>query len=178
MDNTKTFQKTHPWIKFFIDLSRAHPDLWLMLGECQSKCEHIAGVPLRPDTAEELYKIYLAKGALATTAIEGNTLTEEQVRLHLEGKLKLPPSQEYLESEVKNVVDACGHIFERVKRQQSYEVSVETIATFNRMVLKDLKVDPETVPGELRRHSVGVALYRGAPAEDCAFLLDLSIFVR
>lgn len=50
-----------------------------MLGEAASKCEHIAGVPLRPSVAQELHRLYLAKGALATTAIEGNTLTENEV---------------------------------------------------------------------------------------------------
>ena len=69
---------------FTADLRRAHTSLWLMLGECQSKCEHIAKVPLRPATAEMLYRLYVAKGALATTAIEGNTLSEEEVLQHLE----------------------------------------------------------------------------------------------
>ena len=57
------------------------------LGEARSKCEHIAGVPLRPTVARELHQLYLAKGVLGTTAIEGNTLSEEQVRQLLEGQL-------------------------------------------------------------------------------------------
>src|SRR6266436_58210 len=72
----RTFERTHSWISFRIDLRQARPQLWLLLGEAASKCEHIAGVPLRPATAQSLHQLYLAKGALATTAIEGNTLTE------------------------------------------------------------------------------------------------------
>ena len=86
----RTFERTHPWICFQIDLRKATPQLWMLLGEAASKCEHIAGVPLRPSVAQELHRLYLAKGALATTAIEGNTLTEKEVLQHLEGKLKLP----------------------------------------------------------------------------------------
>jgi hypothetical protein len=73
----RTFERTHPWISFRIDLRQARPQLWMLLGEASSKCEHIAGVPLRPATAEQLHLLYLAKGAAATTAIEGNSLTEK-----------------------------------------------------------------------------------------------------
>ena len=100
----RTFERTHPWISFRIDLRKAAPTLWLLLGEAASKCEHIAGVPLRPSVAQSLHQLYLAKGALATTAIEGNTLTETEVLAHLQGKLRLPPSKEYLGQEVDNCV--------------------------------------------------------------------------
>jgi Fic family protein len=33
-------------------------------------------------------------------------------------------------------------------------------------------VDQGVVPGEIRRHSVGVGRYRGAPPKDCEYLLD------
>ena len=47
----KTFEKTHPWIRFELDLRKFDHKLWMALGETESKCEHIAGVPLQPDTA-------------------------------------------------------------------------------------------------------------------------------
>lgn len=89
----RAFQRSHPWITFRVDLRRAGSDLWLLLGEAASKCEHIARVPLRPTTAKLLHEIYLAKGAQATTAIEGNTLSEDEVRKAVEGKLRVPPSK-------------------------------------------------------------------------------------
>jgi hypothetical protein len=91
----RTYEKTHTWLKFKLDLRQAGYKVWLLLGEAQSKCEHIAGVPLRPGVAERLHSVYLAKGALATTAIEGNTLSEEEALDRIEGKLKLPPSKEH-----------------------------------------------------------------------------------
>ena len=81
----RTYERTHPWIRFSLDLRSAPWSLWVVLGECQSKCEEMAGVPLRPDTAEGLHQLFLARGALATTAIEGNTLSEEEVLAHLRG---------------------------------------------------------------------------------------------
>ena len=56
------------------------------------KSEHIAGVPVRPATAERLHFVDLVKGDRATTAIEGKKLPEDAVIRHLEGQLRLPPS--------------------------------------------------------------------------------------
>jgi hypothetical protein len=50
----RTIIGTHPWINYQLDLSKAHYKLWVMIGEARSKCEHIAGVPLRPETADRL----------------------------------------------------------------------------------------------------------------------------
>jgi hypothetical protein len=59
------YEQTHPWLLFSLSLSSADSRLWLLLGEVASKVEHLSGVPLRPDVADELHRIYLAKGALA-----------------------------------------------------------------------------------------------------------------
>ena len=104
----KTFEKTHPWLSFQLDLGRLNHKIWMALGEADSKCEHISGVPLQPATAENLHMLYLAKGVRATTAIEGNTLSEEEVIERIEGKLALPPSREYLGKEVDNIVVIFG----------------------------------------------------------------------
>jgi hypothetical protein len=71
----REYERSHPWLKFSVEIDRLAPEFWMMLGEAMSKCDHIRGVPLRRDTAERLHQVYLAKGVLATTAIEGNTLS-------------------------------------------------------------------------------------------------------
>lgn len=168
----RTFERTHPWISFRIDLRQARPQLWLLLGEAASKCEHIAGVPLRPATAESLHRLYLAKGALATTAIEGNTLTEKEVLRHLEGKLKLPPSKEYLAQEVDNIVAAYNRIREAL-REGNDSLTPARVCEFNRWVLDKLPPEGQEVPGQVRDYSVLVGnVYRGAPTEDCQHLLE------
>jgi len=167
----RTFERTHQWISFRIDLRQASPRLWINLGEAASKCEHIAGVPLRPAIAEMLHRLYLAKGAAATTAIEGNTLTEDEVLRHLEGRLKLPQWREYLAREVDNIVSACNRIGERL-RAGNGALTAEDVCEFNRQVLANLTLEEGVVPGELRTYSVVVGnVYRGAPAEDCEYLL-------
>ena len=168
----RTYEKTHPWLKFQADLHGLSPSTWMALGECQSKCEHIARVPLRPSTAEELYKLFLAKGIAATTAIEGNTLTEDQVRRHLDGNLEVPPSLEYQKQEIDNVLAACNRILDDVATGGGEPLSAAAIQAHNREVLANLKLEEGVQPGQLRTHSVLVGKYRGAPAEDCNYLLD------
>jgi Fic family protein len=151
----------------------ASPKFWITLGECHSKCEHLAGVPLSPEIDQYLHQIYLAKGVAATTAIEGNTLSENQVLEHLEGKLKVAPSQEYLKQEIDNIVNGCNMILGEIKRGVDPPLTTDRIKELNRIVLSELDPrDAEAIPGEIRKRSVGVGKYRGAPAEDCEYLLD------
>lgn len=168
----KTFEKTHPWIRFELDLRKFDHKLWMALGETESKCEHIAGVPLQPDTAEKLHLLYLAKGVRATTAIEGNTLSEEEVIERIEGNLPLPPSREYLGKEIDNILKGCNEIKEKLMKGEASDLSITEIVAFNKTVLDGLELEKDVVPGVIRKHSVGVAGYRGAPAEDCEYLLQ------
>ncbi len=144
----------------------------MLLGEAGSKCEHIAGVPLLPEVAKDLHQVYLVKGVMATTAIEGNTLTESQVRQKLEGSLILPESQEYLGQEVQNVMDALQLITPATIDGTLDYLNPTLIKRMNEMVLKDLPLEEGVIPGRIRPYSVAVGNYRGAPPEDCEFLLE------
>lgn len=168
----RKYEKTHPWINFTLDLRKADYTLWLLLGEAQSKCEHIAGVPLRPTTAKQLHNLYLAKGALATTSIEGNTLSEQEVLDRIEGKLKLPLSKEYLGKEIDNIVEACNSITCNLFKNEDCELTLDKIRNYNKVILKDLPLSDEVVPGEIRGHRVGVGRYLAAPLEDCEYLMQ------
>ncbi len=86
----------YSWITFKINLAQLPWRSWVKLGECVAKCGQLKSVPLAPYLKEQLHLIYLAKGVHATTAIEGNTLTEEQVRALIQKELDLPPSKQYL----------------------------------------------------------------------------------
>jgi len=168
----RKYSETHPWIDFRLNMNAFDHQLWMLLGEARSKCEHIAGVPLRPETAEELHKVYLYKGASATTAIEGNTLSEEEARDYIEKRLVLPPSKKYLGQEIENIVNAFNLIMEWMMEGKAGELKPDNIKKFNEMVLRDLELQDSVVPGRVRSHSVQVGGYRGAPAEDCDYLLE------
>jgi Fic family protein len=166
-ETARHYQSSHPWINFEFDLSQYPYTLWLLLGRIQAKCKTIATTPFLPELGDELRKIYLAKGVHATTAIEGNTLSEDQVRRYLDGDLRLPPSQEYLGQEVDNVQQLIRDVL--YKDQRNF--NVDRIKSYNAALLRGLALGEDVIAGEIRQHRVTVGRYLGAPAEDCEYLL-------
>lgn len=173
MTTTWEYERAHPWLTFDVDLERASYRLWLLLGEATSKSDHVRRALLRPAVAAQLQEVFLVKGALATTAIEGNTLSEDEARQVFADSLRLPPSKTYLGQEIRNILDAFDCIRDDILPDAANaNLTVEKIRLYNRMVLEDLPREEGVEPGEIRKHSVVVGRYRGAPAQDCEFLLE------
>lgn len=126
------------------------------LGECEAMIRVIENTPMRPKVRDKLLTVSLIKGAQATTAIEGNTLSAEEIeKIFLEGE-KLPASKQYLEIEVKNVIDAFNYLLKEVVRQDnSWLVTPELILDFHRRIAQNLGEHIDAIPGrwrEDRRH--------------------------
>ena len=169
----RPYEKTHPWLTFQINFERLDYQTWINLGAIQSKCEHVANVMVTPEVGQKLLSLYLAKGVAATTAIEGNTLTEKEVRQRIKTRKALPDSREYQGKEVDNIVDACNTVAkEMIDEGLDCTITPERIKWFNEMVLRGLALSEDVNPGKVRTHSVGVADYRGAPHQDCEYLLQ------
>ena len=131
-----------------------------LLGQCYAYVNAIHNIPIRPDYHRELLTVSLHKGALATTAIEGNTLTPEELTLIQNGK-DLAPSKKYQQQEVKNVLDAFNTILnELVRKKIPTVVSPDLIKRFNEMVGKDIGEAFGGNPGHFRRKNVTVGAYR------------------
>ncbi|WGJ13785.1 Fic family protein [Methylocapsa sp. D3K7] len=116
--------------------------------------------------------INLAKGVLATAAIEGNTLTEKEAIAIVERKSELPKSQGYLKKEIENILDATNLIVLRIEQDGPSPVTHEDIKTYNRMILDGLEVDSHVVPGEYVKTDIGVSGYRGAPWQEAPYLVE------
>lgn len=168
----RPYEETHPWIDFRLDLRSAPAELWMQLGEARSKVAHIAGSLLNPEVAREMHIVYLTKGVLATTAIEGNTLSEGEARRRIEGQLELPPSREYLGREIDNIIAAFNSIKDELVEGVAPPMSRGTIENYNRLILAGLDLAEGVVPGEIPSYAVAVGDYAGAPREDCGFLLE------
>lgn len=172
MTVSRTYEETHPWLTFKLDMRNAPVELWTLLGEARSKIEHIAESPLKPEVAKELHEVFLAKGILSTTAIEGNTLSEDDARQLVAGTLELPPSRRYLGVEIANILEAFNKIRGELFEGQELRLDPPTLKEYNRIVLQGLDLEEGVVPGEIRTQSVVVGSYRAAPAEDCDYLLE------
>jgi len=161
----------YPWITYEVNLKNLPFTTWIQLGECLSKCEHISRIPLKPTTAIEMHKIYLAKGVFSTTAIEGNTLSEEQVRQIIDNKLTLPPSREYLKQEVDNILQLCNEIKNNMCSGTSLVISMDTIKKFNKIILQNIPCPDYAIPGEFRKVPVGAGLYKAVDHQDIEELM-------
>lgn len=167
----KAYEESHSWITFNAsDVNTLPPKTWILLGEARAVCEQISDTPLKPSIAERMNEVALIKGAQATTAIEGNTLDEEQVAGIYRGEYTAPPSRAYQEREVRNVLDALTDIAAETANGTLGPVTAELICDYNRQVLAATEHSPDVEPGVFRLHSVTVGKYRGAPAEDCRYL--------
>ncbi len=173
-DADREYRRTHPWIRFRLDPHEAPGRVWFLLGQAVARAELLGGALIPSRESEALHRTFLVKGARATAAIEGNTLTEAEVGARLAGKRDLPRSRAYLGVEVDNVLRACNGVTEELLAGGHLPLHRTRIEAWNETILRGLEdhVAEEAVLGVIRSHSVVVGRYRGAPAEDCVHLLD------
>jgi Fic family protein len=142
---------------FVVNMADFPFTFWKQLGEAKSKCEHISRAPLLPQTREQINLVYLVRGVHSTTAIEGNTLTEDEVMAIFRKELTLPASRLYQGVEVQNILSAMNEAW---KKPLAGPISVGEICALNAQVLAGLEVAEHVVPGEYRRDVVSVGRYR------------------
>ncbi len=171
-NRTRTYEKTHPYLTFDLKLHDPNASLWLLLGEAKSKSAHIARTLLHPRRGRELMQVFLTKGVLATTAIEGNTLSEDQVRQVIEDRSDLPPSKQYLAQEIRNVIDAYNTVVKAIFEEPAAGLTPEQFRWWNTLILKDLEVDEDVHPGEFRHDSRVVGNYRAPAAREVDLLVS------
>lgn len=172
-----TRPEQYAFISFEFNTARLTPDMWLDLGEAMSKCQHLAGVPLKPKQADEMGAVYLARGVQATTAIEGNTLSESEVQqIVAMGTAHVGKSRQYQEREVQNVLGAIYEMDEALRAGKRLPITRERLEKLNFQILDGIPDDPEVVPGKLREHNVAAGRYRAPRWQDVPELVER--FVR
>jgi Fic family protein len=130
------------------------------LGQCHAMILAICKMPLRPEDHSHLLGVSLVKGAQATTAIEGNTLTTGEIERVVAGE-SLPPSKEYQEIEVRNVLEAMNALLTEVATDEQRQlITPELILRFHTMIGKDLGPHFDAIPGKFRSDNRVVGPYR------------------
>lgn len=144
----------------------------LLLGQCEAYVKSINNTPILPHHYRQLMNVALMKGAQATTAIEGNTLSDDEVRRVMDNQ-KLPPSKEYQEIEVRNILSAFNDLFNEVVNDGvDHFISQDLLLRFHKMVGKDLGEYFSAIPGQLRNSDVVVGSYRCPDYRDVPVLLS------
>jgi Fic family protein len=172
-----TRPEQYPFISFEFDTRSLPSATWLDMGEAMSKCQHLAGVPLKPARAQEMASVYLARGVQATTAIEGNTLTETEVKqIVAKGTAHVGKSRQYQEREVQNVLAAITGIDLALGSGQTLPITRERLESLNFQILDGIPDEPHIVPGKLRTYNVRAGKYLAPQWQDVPDLTDR--FVR
>lgn len=115
--------------------------------------------PVPPEYQSRLRRLALIKGAQATTAIEGNTLSQHEVAEIRRGA-RLAESKRYQEQEVRNVLSALDELVREVTVDERVApISPELIRRFHRMIGMDLGPQFDAVPGEYRQDMRSVGGY-------------------
>lgn len=144
----------------------------MILGQCVALIKAINNTPILPDYYKELMRVALIKGAQSTTAIEGNTLSELEIEKIRQGE-KLPPSKEYMEIEVQNIMVAFNEILnETVYEQKEQLITIELLQRFHKMIGKNLGDHFNAVPGRFRENDVVVGTYRCPDHRDVMPLME------
>lgn len=138
-----------------------NPDISYILGQCKTLINAIADTPIQPELHQKLLSLSLIKGAQATTAIEGNTLSLDEIQKITDGK-KLPPSKEYQQIEVENIIAAFNTLLTDVAVKNSIQIiSPELIKDLHRMIGTGLGEHFDAIPGRFREDSRVVGGYVG-----------------
>ncbi|KQQ10097.1 Fic family protein [Rathayibacter sp. Leaf296] len=165
--------RTHPFITFDFRTATLPADIWMMLGEAMSKCQHLAGAPLKPSAASAMSSVYLARGVAATTAIEGNTLSVDEVKSIVDnGSAGVSASRSYLELEVQNVLAAIRDIDAALEDGLRPAITVDRLCMLNLQLLRGIPDKPEVVPGVIREHDVAAGSYKAPHWPEVPELLD------
>ncbi|MFZ4894621.1 Fic family protein [Plantibacter sp. Mn2098] len=100
-------------------------------------------------------------------------MSEDEVDDIFVNDRRLPESQQYLEQEVRNVLDSLGRVRQEVYAADgAFRLTPEWVNEKHSQLLSSLDVADYVTPGEYRTVSVVVGTYRGAPAEDVPFLMQ------
>ena len=163
---------SHPHISFERNWHIDESTLFI-LGQCEVIIRIISAAPLEPETRRKLLLVSMRKGAQATTAIEGNTLSDEEIIKIDEGG-NLPPSKEYLQKEVQNVITALNLILSEVVIDgKDHLITPDLIKSFHSYIGKDLGDHFRAVPGQFRTagHDVIVGSYKPPLGKDVVSLV-------
>lgn len=164
---------SHEFIRFPPYDIKLTPSLLMRLGEIQAELNQIAKIPISPQEQHRLKTLYFARAVHSTTAIEGNTLSEDEVLRIIEDLDSSSHSKNYDEQEVRNVIDTLNAIVQDVLDGDSAPYSLALLNSFHRQLISDTGTPncSEAEIGELRRHSVTVGRYLGPPANECRVLM-------
>lgn len=145
----RTSKQTYPWITFQFEPDKVPYPVWVLLGEASLACDQILQAALAAREGDLIGYVASLQGIVANASLDGNSLSEDQVDRLLEGSLQLPPSQIFLEQEIRNLVKAVSWTKART-RSGDRDTGPWAIQMLNAQVLKEIPSSNGSAAGEYR----------------------------
>ena len=132
------------------------------LGQCDALIRSFQKHPILPSIRKHFYKLSLIKNVRATTAIEGNTLTEKDIIIVRNNIGSVSEKSSYQEQEIRNMLEAyTGIRSDIVVKKIIDEIAPDFIKDLNRRVGEGIKDHFDADPGKFRSGRVHVGDYSG-----------------
>ena len=161
----------YPHLKFHKCWSLNRTTL-LNLGECRAIISALGGLPVPPEVQAHLRQVSFERGAQATTAIEGNTLSDQELQQLVEGG-ELPKSRQYQGKEVTNALEAMNAISREVIDDGSRGfINSHLLKKWNKLIGQDLGELYDGIPGRFRQDRRHVGTYLAPNPEYVEPLID------
>lgn len=168
------FQEKYPGI-VFRKRWEINGELSYWLGQCKALVDVICTAPLLPTRKAKLLRISVRKGVMATTAIEGNTLTEKEVEAIMQNQ-NLPKSKEYQQQEVTNVLEGMNWLLDELINNDASNkqllVTNDLVKRLHFFIGKNLGEAFEAIPGQFAQKQRVVGNYRCPSPEDVPGLME------
>jgi Fic family protein len=170
----RLYETTHPWLTFSINLAHAPAKLWALLGESNSICQTIAGIPLHPDIQSDLLEESLREGSIPLGSSQARPLTREIVNQFLSHDELSPSERKYSSQESDNIVEGFKTILKEKRGDGWRDITPEILKEYNLSVLNKLVVSEKVISGEFRKNDYTGSGRQGIPvsSDDCEFLLE------
>ena len=142
------------------------------LGQCQTIIEAISRIPLLPESRRRPLELSLSAGAQASTAIEGNTLSLDEVRRIYLGR-SFARGKEYQDQRIRNVLSGFNMVLrETVSGDRMDRITPGLLKHFHSIVGSGLWEYFRAVPGGFASAGRVVGPYVAPDHEDVPELVD------
>lgn len=139
---------------FVFSLNYDRGKLQGLLVEARILYETVADIPILPDIAARLEEDLIRKSIFGTAAIEGNPLTEEEVKKTLSQE-EMKGKIEKAEKQIRNLKDAYEIIRKTTPSGKPITLEEAFVKNLHKIITKDCE-NPENIPGGYRNRPVKV----------------------
>jgi len=183
----RKYKNTHPWITFELDMKKAHPRLWILLGRAVEGCKQLRNARINPNFAENMILESRLRGIYGTTVIEGNTLSYNDIneinsvqRIDIKNEIEKVherAEKEYDGRDKRFTINALRlFIFLKEKTEElgiNWDLDIKAIKGLHQVLYSGIVKKTDTLPpGEIRKRSIRVGGYIGVPHEECIYLMN------